>query len=156
MHVQMADEAYHIGGATSNESYLRGDRILEVCKATGAQAVHPGYGFLSENAEFADLLAANDITFVGPSTTAILDMGIKSKSKHIMDEAGVPIIRGYHGDVQDDETLLRESRKIGFPVMLKAVMGGGGKGMRIARYHSYSIKFLTPTLWAIENFNDSI
>ena len=98
-----------------------------------AQAVHPGYGFLSENAEFADLLAAKDITFVGPSTTAILDMGIKSKSKYIMDDAGVPIIRGYHGDVQDDETLLKESRKIGFPVMLKAVMGGGGKGMRIAR-----------------------
>jgi len=133
MHVQMADEAFHIGGATSAESYLRGDRILEVCKKTGAQAVHPGYGFLSENAEFADLLAANGVTFVGPSTTAILDMGIKSKSKYIMDEAGVPIIRGYHGDVQDDETLLRESRKIGFPVMLKAVMGGGGKGMRISR-----------------------
>lgn len=131
MHVQMADEAYHIGGATSNESYLRGDRILEVCKATGAQAVHPGYGFLSENAEFADLCEDQGVTFVGPSTRAILDMGIKSRSKFIMEEANVPVIKGYHGDVQDDATLLTESKKIGFPVMLKAIMGGGGKGMRI-------------------------
>lgn len=128
MHVQMADEAYHIGGATSNESYLRGDRILDVCKKTGAQAVHPGYGFLSENAEFADLCATQDVTFVGPSKTAILDMGIKSRSKFIMEEANVPVIKGYHGDVQDDATLLTESKKIGFPVMLKAIMGGGGKG----------------------------
>lgn len=133
MHVQMADEAYHIGGATSNESYLRGDRILEVCKATGAQAVHPGYGFLSENAEFAELCAQQGVTFVGPSTEAILDMGIKSRSKFIMEEANVPVIKGYHGDVQDDATLLAESKKIGFPVMLKAIMGGGGKGMRICK-----------------------
>lgn len=131
MHVQMADEAYHIGGAASSESYLRADRILAVCKRTGAQAVHPGYGFLSENAQFADLLSENGVIFIGPSTEAILDMGIKSKSKFIMDEAGVPIIKGYHGDQQDDATLLTESRKIGFPVMLKAIMGGGGKGMRI-------------------------
>lgn len=131
MHVKMADEAFHIGGAASADSYLRKDRILDVCKRTGAQAVHPGYGFLSENAEFADLLAENGVIFIGPSTEAILDMGIKSKSKHIMDEAGVPIIKGYHGDQQDDATLLAESRKIGFPVMLKAIMGGGGKGMRI-------------------------
>lgn len=96
-------------------------------------AVHPGYGFLSENAEFADLCAANDITFIGPSTEAILDMGIKSKSKYIMADAGVPIIRGYHDELQDDATLLKESIKIGFPVMLKAIMGGGGKGMRISR-----------------------
>ena len=131
MHVKMADEAFHIGGAASADSYLRKDRILDVCKRTGAQAVHPGYGFLSENAEFADLLAENGVIFIGPSTEAILDMGIKSKSKHIMDEAGVPIIKGYHGDQQDDATLLAESKKIGFPVMLKAIMGGGGKGMRI-------------------------
>jgi 3-methylcrotonyl-CoA carboxylase alpha subunit len=131
MHVKMADEAFHIGGAASADSYLRKDRILDVCKRTGAQAVHPGYGFLSENAEFADLLAANGVIFIGPSTEAILDMGIKSKSKHIMDEAGVPIIKGYHDDQQDDATLLKESKKIGFPVMLKAIMGGGGKGMRI-------------------------
>lgn len=131
MHVKMADEAFHIGGAASADSYLRKDRILDVCKRTGAQAVHPGYGFLSENAEFADLLAENGVIFIGPSTEAILDMGIKSKSKHIMDEAGVPIIKGYHGDQQDDATLLKESKKIGFPVMLKAIMGGGGKGMRI-------------------------
>ena len=83
MHVQMADEAYHIGGATSNESYLRGDRIIDVCKKTGAQAVHPGYGFLSENADFADLCSSQGVTFVGPSKSAILDMGIKSRSKEL-------------------------------------------------------------------------
>jgi len=133
MHVQAADEAYHIGGATSAESYLRGERIIDVCKKTGAQAVHPGYGFLSENADFAELCAKEGVTFVGPSTRAILDMGIKSRSKFIMEEANVPVIKGYHGDQQDDATLLIESNKIGFPVMLKAIMGGGGKGMRIAR-----------------------
>lgn len=132
MHVQMADEAYHIGGATSAESYLRSDKILAVAKKTGAQAVHPGYGFLSENAVFAEDCAKNDIIFIGPSTEAILDMGIKSKSKFIMEDAGVPVIKGYHGDVQDDQTLLEQSRIITFPVMLKAIMGGGGKGMRIA------------------------
>ena len=101
MHVQMADEAYHIGGATSNESYLRGDRILEVCKATGAQAVHPGYGFLSENADFATKLKENGISFIGPPNEAIIAMGDKIESKVVAEKAGVNIIPGFNGEVKE-------------------------------------------------------
>uniref|UniRef100_A0A023FV94 Putative 3-methylcrotonyl-coa carboxyl n=1 Tax=Amblyomma parvum TaxID=251391 RepID=A0A023FV94_AMBPA len=132
MHVTMADEAYHIGPAASQESYLRQERILSVAKRSGAQAIHPGYGFLSENTEFAERCAAEGIIFVGPPASAIRDMGIKSTSKAIMSAAKVPIIEGYHGDDQTQVRLKEESRRIGFPVMVKAVRGGGGKGMRIA------------------------
>ncbi|XP_068208891.1 methylcrotonoyl-CoA carboxylase subunit alpha, mitochondrial [Palaemon carinicauda] len=133
MHVAMADEAYHIGPAASQESYLRADKILNIAKCSGAQAVHPGYGFLSENVEFAEVCAKEGIIFVGPPASAIRDMGIKSTSKKIMSEAGVPIIGGYHGDDQSDSRLREEAEKIGFPIMIKAVRGGGGKGMRIAK-----------------------
>ncbi|XP_037076181.1 methylcrotonoyl-CoA carboxylase subunit alpha, mitochondrial-like [Pollicipes pollicipes] len=132
LHVAMADEAYHIGAAASQQSYLRADRILAVARRAGAHAVHPGYGFLSENTAFAEACQAAGVAFVGPPATAIRDMGIKSTSKKIMSAAGVPVIGGYHGDDQSDEKLLQEADKIGFPVMIKAVMGGGGKGMRIA------------------------
>jgi len=131
MHVALADESYYIGPSPATESYLRMDKIIDVAKRSGAQAIHPGYGFLSEKPEFANLCEEEGITFVGPPSSAITDMGIKSTSKHIMDAADVPIIRGYHGEVQDDETLRLEAEKIGYPVMLKAVRGGGGKGMRI-------------------------
>ncbi|EEC04643.1 propionyl-coenzyme A carboxylase, alpha polypeptide, putative, partial [Ixodes scapularis] len=131
MHVTMADEAYHIGPAASQESYLRYDRILATAKRCGAQAIHPGYGFLSENTEFAELCAQEGIIFVGPPASAIRDMGIKSTSKAIMSAAGVPVIVGYHGEEQSEEKLKEEARRIGFPVMAKAVRGGGGKGMRI-------------------------
>ncbi|CAB3382435.1 Hypothetical predicted protein [Cloeon dipterum] len=133
MHVDMADEAVRIGVAASGESYLRQDRIIEAAKRCGAQAIHPGYGFLSENAEFAELCHDSGIIFVGPPPSAIRDMGIKSTSKSIMSAAGVPVIEGYHGDDQSDSNLLSEAEKIGFPVMIKAVRGGGGKGMRIAQ-----------------------
>jgi len=132
MHVQMADEAYHIGAAAPQESYLRADRILEVAKRSGAQAVHPGYGFLSESTEFAEACGASGVLFIGPPAQAIRDMGVKSTSKHIMQAAGVPVIGGYHGEDQSDSRLRQEADKIGFPVMIKAVRGGGGKGMRIA------------------------
>ncbi|GFR90793.1 methylcrotonoyl-CoA carboxylase subunit alpha, mitochondrial [Elysia marginata] len=132
LHVAMADEAYHIGPATASESYLRQDKILEVAKKSGAQAIHPGYGFLSENVEFAEACERENITFVGPPASAIRDMGIKSTSKHIMSAAGVPIIEGYHGEDQSDEKLRSEAQRIGYPIMIKAVRGGGGKGMRIA------------------------
>lgn len=132
MHVEMADESYHIGPPLSQQSYLRQDRILDVIKKSGAQAVHPGYGFLSENVEFAELCAKEDIIFIGPPSQAIKDMGIKSTSKYIMSAANVPIIEGYHGEDQSEERLKTEANKIGFPVMIKAVRGGGGKGMRIA------------------------
>ncbi|XP_055612782.1 methylcrotonoyl-CoA carboxylase subunit alpha, mitochondrial [Uranotaenia lowii] len=132
LHVKLANEAYNIGPAASQQSYLRGDKILEVAKRAGCQAIHPGYGFLSENVEFAELCQKEGVIFIGPPASAIRDMGIKSTSKHIMSEAGVPIINGYHGDDQSDERLVQEAKKIGFPLMIKAVRGGGGKGMRIA------------------------
>lgn len=132
LHVALADEAFCIGPAQSQQSYLNKDRILDVAKQTGAQAVHPGYGFLSENTEFAEQCEKAGVIFIGPPASAIRDMGIKSTSKAIMSAAGVPVIEGYHGTDQSDEVLEKEAEKIGFPVMIKAVRGGGGKGMRIA------------------------
>ncbi|CAH3172198.1 unnamed protein product [Porites lobata] len=131
MHVDMADEAFHIGAAASRDSYLNMEKIIEVAKKSGAQAIHPGYGFLSEKPEFAELCDKEGVIFIGPPATAIRDMGIKSTSKAIMGSAGVPIIEGYHGEDQSDDRLRLEAQRIGYPVMLKAVRGGGGKGMRI-------------------------
>eukprot|EP00127_Corallochytrium_limacisporum_P002310 Clim_evm98s109 gene=Clim_evmTU98s109 len=131
MHVKMADEAYCVGPAPSAESYLNREKIVEVIHRSGAQAVHPGYGFMSENADFADLLKKEGIEFIGPPSSAIRSMGSKSESKKIMSAANVPIIEGYHGEDQNLETLQKEAERIGYPVMIKAVLGGGGKGMRI-------------------------
>ncbi|KAK0233900.1 carbamoyl-phosphate synthase L chain, ATP binding domain-containing protein [Armillaria fumosa] len=130
LHVQMADEAYCIGPAPSAESYLRMDKIIDVCHRSGAQAVHPGYGFLSENAFFAERLDQEGIVFIGPPSSAIISMGSKSESKHIMTAAGVPCVPGYHGKNQDPEFLYEQAKHIGFPVLIKAIHGGGGKGMR--------------------------
>ncbi|KAJ3122503.1 Methylcrotonoyl-CoA carboxylase subunit alpha, mitochondrial [Physocladia obscura] len=129
--VKMADEAYCIGPAASAESYLRMDKIIDVAKKSGAQAIHPGYGFLSENASFADLVAKSGLSFIGPPAQAIIDMGSKSASKEIMTNAGVPCVPGYHGANQDPNFLKNEADKMGYPVLIKAVKGGGGKGMRI-------------------------
>jgi len=129
-HVAACDEAVHIGGPRPQESYLRGDVILEAARRTGASAIHPGYGFLSENAEFAEACARAGITFVGPSAQAISAMGSKSAAKALMEKAGVPLTPGYHGDRQEPGYLLEQARRIGFPVLIKAVSGGGGKGMR--------------------------
>ncbi|XP_076066589.1 methylcrotonoyl-CoA carboxylase 1 isoform X2 [Oratosquilla oratoria] len=157
MHVSMADEAYNIGPAASQQSYLRMDRVLEVCHKSGAQAIHPGYGFLSENVEFAQLLAKEDIIFVGPPASAIRDMGIKSTSKHIMAAADVPIIGGYHGEEQGDDTLREEARKIGFPVMIKAVRGGGGKGMRICMTEEeFDVQLESARREAMKSFGDDV
>ncbi|KAM0725885.1 Methylcrotonoyl-CoA carboxylase subunit alpha, mitochondrial [Formica fusca] len=142
MHVEQADEAYCIGPAQSSQSYLRQDKIISVAKRAKCQAVHPGYGFLSENTEFAELCQRENIIFIGPPASAIRDMGIKNTSKTIMMKAGIPIIEGYHGKDQSNETLLIEARKIGFPLMIKAVRGGGGKGMRIALKESDFIEAL--------------
>jgi len=136
IHVKQADEAHCIGPAASQLSYLNMHKILEVAKETGCQAIHPGYGFLSENVEFGTLCANEGIIFVGPPSSAIRDMGIKSTSKKIMQAANVPVIEGYHGDDQSDSKLIKEAKQLGFPVMLKAVRGGGGKGMRIAMKES--------------------
>ncbi|HYC05698.1 MAG TPA: acetyl/propionyl/methylcrotonyl-CoA carboxylase subunit alpha [Azospirillaceae bacterium] len=132
MHVAMADEAVRIGPAPARESYLRMDAILEACRRTGAQAVHPGYGFLSENAAFAEACAAAGIVFVGPPASAIRAMGGKSEAKALMEKAAVPLVPGYHGEDQDPALLAAEAQRIGFPVLIKASAGGGGKGMKVA------------------------
>ena len=133
LHVRMADEAVHIGPAASAQSYLLMDRILQVCLDTGAQAVHPGYGFLSENSGFCQSLAAAGITFIGPNTHAIEAMGDKITSKKLADEAGVNTIPGCTDVIRDGEHAVKIANEIGYPVMLKATAGGGGKGMRMAR-----------------------
>jgi 3-methylcrotonyl-CoA carboxylase alpha subunit len=130
-HVRLADEAYCVGPAPSRESYLRVEKILEVAKASGAQAVHPGYGFLSENEGFAKACAAAGIVFIGPPVEAIRAMGSKSAAKALMEKAGVPLVPGYHGDDQDPAFLQQQAERIGFPVLIKASAGGGGKGMRV-------------------------
>jgi propionyl-CoA carboxylase alpha chain len=132
LHVQLADEAVHIGEAPSTKSYLLIDRIVQACVDTGAQAVHPGYGFLSENSAFCEALAKKGIAFIGPKTRAIEAMGDKITSKKLADEAGVNTIPGYTDVVKDAEQAVEIARGIGYPVMLKASAGGGGKGMRVA------------------------
>ncbi len=131
MHVAMADEAIAIGPAPARESYLCADKVIDAARRTGAEAIHPGYGFLSENAAFCQACADAGIVFIGPPVPAIESMGSKSAAKQIMEDAGVPLLPGYHGDEQDPALLLKEAEKIGFPVLLKAVAGGGGKGMRL-------------------------
>jgi 3-methylcrotonyl-CoA carboxylase alpha subunit len=130
-HVAVCDEAVLIGPAAAKESYLRADKIIEVALATGAQAIHPGYGFLSENAQFAQACAAAGLVFIGPPASAISAMGSKSAAKALMEKARVPLVPGYHGDDQDAELLQQQADKIAYPVLLKASAGGGGKGMRI-------------------------
>ncbi|MFY9211699.1 MAG: acetyl/propionyl/methylcrotonyl-CoA carboxylase subunit alpha [Aestuariivita sp.] len=129
-HVAMADAAVHIGGAAPAESYLRGDRIIAAALETGAQAIHPGYGFLSENPDFVDAVVAAGLVFIGPSAEAIRAMGLKDAAKALMEEAGVPVVPGYHGADQEPGHLELAAAEIGYPVLIKAVAGGGGKGMR--------------------------
>jgi len=130
-HVLMADEAYLLGPAQSSDSYLRADKILEIARLSAAQAIHPGYGFLSENAEFAQACQQQGIVFIGPPAAAIAAMGSKSAAKEIMAKAKVPLVPGYHGDDQDVAVLKQQAANCGFPLLLKATAGGGGKGMRV-------------------------
>lgn len=130
LHVNMADEAIYIGASPSRESYLCGDKVIEAAKRTGAQAIHPGYGFLSENADFCRTCAENDIVFIGPPVGAIEAMGSKSAAKNIMEKASVPLVPGYHGEEQSITVLKKAADDMGYPVLLKATAGGGGKGMR--------------------------
>ncbi|KAH9331472.1 hypothetical protein KI387_003580 [Taxus chinensis] len=131
LHVSLADEAVYIGPAAARASYLNGGAILEAARRTGAQAVHPGYGFLSESAPFAELCEGEGLKFIGPPASAIRDMGDKSASKRIMSQAGVPVVPGYHAAEQDPELLKSEAERIGFPVLIKPTHGGGGKGMHV-------------------------
>jgi len=130
-HVAVCDEAVNIGPAPAKESYLCGDKLIAVALATGAEAIHPGYGFLSENAEFADACAEAGLVFIGPPASAMRAMGSKSAAKQLMERANVPLVPGYHGDDQDAGFLQTQADRIGYPVLLKASAGGGGKGMRV-------------------------
>lgn len=132
-HVRLADAAYPIGGPRPADSYLRGDAIIEVALKSGAQAIHPCYGFLSENADFADAVAAAGLSFIGPSGSSMRKMGSKAGAKDLMSGHGVPVVPGYTGEDQDPAHLAREAERVGFPLMIKAAYGGGGKGMRIVR-----------------------
>ncbi|HYH38894.1 MAG TPA: acetyl/propionyl/methylcrotonyl-CoA carboxylase subunit alpha [Azospirillum sp.] len=132
MHVAMADEAYRIGPAPVRESYLLADAILDAAKRSGAEAIHPGYGFLSENERFAEACATAGVVFIGPPPSAIRAMGGKSEAKALMETAGVPLVPGYHGADQDPALLRAEAERIGWPVLIKASAGGGGKGMKVA------------------------
>ena len=133
LHVQEADESCFIGEPAPSKSYLRIDKMLDAAKKKGCEAIHPGYGFLSENSEFARQCSGSGITFVGPSAEAIEIMGEKHKAKSVMESAGVPVVPGYFGEEQSKHCLLKEADKIGYPLMIKAVLGGGGKGMRVVQ-----------------------
>src|SRR5579871_1306847 len=130
-HVGLADVACPIGPGPAAESYLRGEKLIAAALVTGADAVHPGYGFLSENAEFAAACAAASLTFVGPPAPVIRLLGDKIAAKHLMAKAGVPVVPGYNGDDQADRTLRRQAQEIGLPLLIKAAAGGGGRGMRV-------------------------
>ncbi|MGH6821502.1 MAG: biotin carboxylase N-terminal domain-containing protein, partial [Methylocella sp.] len=131
LHVRSADKAVHIGASPARESYLVGEKIIAAAKATGAEAVHPGYGFLSENAEFAQAVIDAGLVWVGPKPASITAMGLKDAAKALMAEAGVPVTRGYMGANQEPAFLGEQATQIGYPVLIKAVAGGGGKGMRL-------------------------
>lgn len=133
LHVALADEAVLLGPARARDSYLNVERLIEAARKTGAEAIHPGYGFLSENAEFARACLDADLVFVGPTAGMMTAMGSKSGSKELMEKAGVPLVPGYHGEAQDDATLAKAAEKVGFPILVKASAGGGGRGMRVVR-----------------------
>ena len=154
-HVAVCDEAILLGPAAAKDSYLRGDKIIAAAKATGAQAIHPGYGFLAENAEFAEACAAAGLVFIGPPGASMRAMGSKSAAKQLMEGANVPLVPGYHGDAQDPELLQAEANRIGYPVLLKASAGGGGKGMRVVeRSEDFQAALASCKREAISSFGD--
>lgn len=133
-HSREADIRVDLGGSKAAESYLAIDQLIDAANASGAQAIHPGYGFLSENADFARTIEEAGLIFLGPPASAIDPMGSKSAAKSLMDQAGVPLVPGYHGDAQDIETFRSAAERIGYPVLLKATAGGGGKGMKVVEH----------------------
>ena len=154
-HVMACDEAIHIGGSAPKDSYLRWENIIEAAKATGAQAIHPGYGFLSENEEFAQACAKAGLVFIGPPASAILAMGLKAESKQLMEKAGVPLVPGYHAADQDPALLQREADRIGYPVLIKDSAGGGGKGMRaVDKSEDFASALASCKREAINSFGD--
>ncbi|MDP2000336.1 MAG: acetyl/propionyl/methylcrotonyl-CoA carboxylase subunit alpha [Rhodoferax sp.] len=157
-HVSSCDESVFIGGSAPKDSYLRWEKIIAAAKATGAQAVHPGYGFLSENVEFAQACADAGLVFIGPGPSSIQAMGLKAESKRLMNLAGVPLVPGYHGEDQDPALLQREADSIGYPVLIKASAGGGGKGMRVVeKSEDFAAALASCKREAINSFaNDSV
>ena len=155
-HVAACDEAVHVGGSAPKDSYLRWQAIIEAAQQTGAQAIHPGYGFLSENEEFAQACANAGLVFIGPPPSAIQAMGLKAESKQLMERAGVPLVPGYHGSDQDPAMLRHEADRIGYPVLIKASAGGGGKGMRaVERAEDFADALASCQREAINSFGDS-
>jgi len=157
-HVAACDEAIHIGGSAPKDSYLRWEKIIAAAKATGAEAIHPGYGFLSENEEFAKACAEAGLVFIGPPASAIKAMGLKAESKQLMEKAGVPLVPGYHGADQNPALLQREADRIGYPVLIKASAGGGGKGMRaVEKAEDFAAALASCQREAINSFgNDTV
>jgi 3-methylcrotonyl-CoA carboxylase alpha subunit len=154
-HVRACDESVYLGGSAPKDSYLRWEKILEAAKATGAEAIHPGYGFLSENEEFAQACADAGLVFIGPPPSAIKAMGLKAESKQLMEKAGVPLVPGYHGHDQDPALLQREADRIGYPVLIKASAGGGGKGMRaVEKSEDFAAALASCQREAINSFGD--
>ena len=154
-HVAACDEAVHIGASAPKDSYLRWERIIEAAQQTGAQAIHPGYGFLSENEDFAQACQNAGLVFIGPPPSAIKDMGLKAESKQLMEKAGVPLVPGYHGADQDPVLLQREADRIGYPVLIKASAGGGGKGMRaVDKSEDFAAALASCKREAINSFGD--
>ncbi len=154
-HVRACDESVYLGGSAPKDSYLRWEKILEAAKATGAEAVHPGYGFLSENEEFAQACADAGLVFIGPPPSAIKAMGLKAASKQLMEAAGVPLVPGYHGHDQGPALLQREADRIGYPVLIKASAGGGGKGMRaVEKSEDFAAALASCQREAINSFGD--
>jgi 3-methylcrotonyl-CoA carboxylase alpha subunit len=154
-HVAACDEAIHIGGSAPKDSYLRWEKIIAAAQATGAQAIHPGYGFLSENEEFARACATAGLVFIGPPASAIKAMGLKAESKQLMEKAGVPLVPGYHGANQDPALLQAEADRIGYPVLIKASAGGGGKGMRaVDKAEDFAAALASCKREAINSFGD--
>ena len=155
-HVKEADESCFIVEASPAMSYMRIDKILDATKEKGCEAIHPGYGFLSENAEFASKCLNSGITFIGPSAEAIRLMGEKHKAKSLMEKAGVPVVPGYFGEEQSMQFLLKEADKIGYPLMIKAVLGGGGKGMRVVqKKEDFGVALVSVENEARKAFGDS-
>ena len=155
LHVEMADEAFPVGPAPARQSYLVVEKIIDAAKQAGAQAIHPGYGFLSENADFAEACAAAGIVFIGPPAEAIRAMGSKSEAKKLMEGSGVPLVPGYHGADQDPTVLAAAAERIGYPVLIKASAGGGGKGMRIVeRAEDFAAALASAKREAASSFGD--
>ena len=140
LHAKLADEAINIPGSLVSETYMNSDVIIKICKKYKINAIHPGYGLLSENADFVKMVENNNLIFIGPSSKIVRNMGEKDKAKLIMEKAGVPVVPGYHGKIQDKNFLEQTAKKVGYPILIKARAGGGGRGMRVAET---STKFLS-------------